>query len=148
MVKKIFVSLLIFLASLGTAYAYDMNSAVGNWIYINDYSDQSTMVVKIWQQAGTLYGKVVRIIPGAGRSSKDVCVQCEGDLKNKPILGMTILWGFTQDQDGYWANGKLLDPYSGKISERKINLINEGHQLQFHSLWRLTRHTQTWVRLN
>ena len=37
------------------------------------------------------------------------CKECKGDRKDKPIIGMTILWGLKQDGDE-WNGGEILDP--------------------------------------
>ena len=55
-----------------------------------------------------------------------LCKACEGERKDKPIIGMNFLWGLKKDGDQY-AGGEILDPKNGKIYRAKMKLI-DGRQ--------------------
>ncbi len=60
-----------------------------------------------------------------------VCKKCDGERKNKPIEGMTIMWGLKKDGDE-WSGGQILDPSKGKIYKVTIKLIDGGNKLDVH----------------
>lgn len=146
MYKKIISMLLMIFAISSSDYAYDMNSPIGTWINVDDATGQKLSLVKISQQNGTLSGKVVHVFPGSYGTTGDACTYCEGNLKNQPIKGMTVLWGFTPNADGTWLNGKVLNPATGEVNNRRMKLINNGQQMEFNNSNYLTRRTITWVR--
>lgn len=128
-------------------YADDMTSPVGDWVTISHATHEHISVVRIWQDHGILYGKVMKIFPGGNRDPNEHCIYCEGNLKNKPIAGMTVLWGFTQGQDGNWVNGHALDPHTGEVYRGSMELLNQGKQLKLTGYWGVFWHTQTWDRI-
>src|SRR3546814_16375839 len=48
--------------------------------------------------------------------------------KDKPVKGMTILWGLEQDGDE-WNGGTVLDPAKGKTYKSKVELLEGGQKL-------------------
>jgi uncharacterized protein (DUF2147 family) len=120
--------------SMQTTYAENLTSPIGNWITIDDKSNQPLSTVQIYQnnETGTLEGKVIKINPILGQKVDDLCLACKGDNKNKPILGMKIMWGMLQDESdlSFWHDGHVLDPKNGSIYSAKMSLINEGCQLK------------------
>jgi len=75
------------------------------------------------------------------------CVRCSGDLKDRRLVGLRIVWGLTQD-GGQWTGGEILDPDSGKIYRCSITMKDGGKKLRvrgFISLSMLGR-TEYWLR--
>jgi uncharacterized protein (DUF2147 family) len=54
------------------------------------------------------------------------CVRCDGDEKDRPLIGLTILWGLQKSGDK-WSGGKIRDP-DNKIYKCSIAL--EGNKLK------------------
>jgi len=50
----------------------------------------------------------------------------DASRRNNPIIGLFLMWGFSPDGDGKWANGQIYDPESGKIYSCKMSLKNPG----------------------
>jgi len=50
-------------------------------------------------------------------------------LRNRPILGLQILNGFTAKGNNRWANGTCYDPESGKSYKCKMHLVST-HKLE------------------
>ena len=65
----------------------------GMWKTIDDRDGSEKSVIEIFEQDGKLSGKVVRLLAGATYTT---CENCEGELKDKPIVGMTILSDLTK----------------------------------------------------
>lgn len=118
-------------------------SAAGEWKTIDDKTGQPKAVVQISDNSGELTGKIVKLFnhPDA------ICDKCEGEKKDKPIVGMTILWGLKKDGD-MWVNGKILDPKEGKVYSSKAQLADGGSKLEVRGFIgvSLLGRTQTWIR--
>jgi len=75
------------------------------------------------------------------------CQACTGDLKGRPVVGLTILQGLRREGE-VWAGGEVLDPNNGKVYKAQVRLAEAGERLQLRgyvgvpSLGR----TQTWRR--
>ncbi|GAB1407186.1 DUF2147 domain-containing protein [Thermomonas brevis] len=128
--------------------AQSASSATGRWKTIDDETGKVKSIVEITQTAsGELQGKVVDILH-SDKGPNPVCDKCSGANKNKPVKGMTILWGLKPDGAGKWAGGQILDPAKGKTYKSKLTLTDGGNKLQmrgFMGIEALGR-TQVWVR--
>ncbi|WP_407352182.1 DUF2147 domain-containing protein [Luteimonas sp. R10] len=97
----------------------------GRWKTIDDETGNAKSIVEITQAAdGTLSGKVVEILQ-SDRGPNPTCDKCSGERKDKPITGMTILWGLKPDGDA-WSGGTILDPAKGKTYKSKAKLIDDN----------------------
>ncbi len=66
--------------------------------------------MRITENNGVYEGKVEKIFNRQPDDDPDhLCRKCEGERKDKPIIGMTILWGLKKDGDQY-GGGEILDP--------------------------------------
>ncbi|MCD0259383.1 DUF2147 domain-containing protein [Xanthomonas melonis] len=143
--KTLIVALPLATASL---LAQASDSPVGRWKTIDDETGKPKSVVQIEQAAnGTLSGKVVEILQSA-KGPNPLCDKCDGERKNKPIKGMTILWGLKPDGTAVWGGGSVLDPAKGKTYKAKITLTEGGKKLQMRGYVGIEAlgRTQTWVR--
>jgi len=144
-------SLLMLLASLlaGPARAEDdpLASPVGRWTTIDDATGKPKSIVSIWEEAGLLFGKVEEILDPKPDDPDPRCVKCSGELKDRPIVGLRILWDFRRDGDR-WAGGRILDPENGKIYSCNLGLSDGGRKLRVHGFIGipLLGRTQTWLR--
>ena len=68
-------------------------------------------------------------------------------LRERPLLGLTIMTSFKADGDSRWKGGSVYDPNSGKTYKCKLNLI-DANTLEVRGYigvpW-LGR-TETWTR--
>jgi uncharacterized protein (DUF2147 family) len=95
--------------------------AVGVW----DSGEGSQ--IELYVQGGKLYGKELHTQKKLDNNG--VCKKCDGDLKNKPYVGMVILYGFTpQGADG-WSGGHLVDQSTGMVVSAIIKPENNGATL-------------------
>ncbi len=118
-------------------------SPVGYWQTSDPTTHQPNSIVHIWQNAGVLQGKVVKLYTNPNA----VCSQCSGNLHNKAVQGMTVLWGFTQ-RGNVWADGKILAVRRGVVFPASLALTNNGQQLSIRVKAFGGGHTQTWSRVN
>ncbi|MDT0554477.1 DUF2147 domain-containing protein [Patiriisocius hiemis] len=139
--KVIFTLALIFTASL-TVSAQDV---MGKWKTIDDETGEAKSIVEIYQRDGKVYGKVVEILNKDRQDAK--CEDCEGEDKDKPVLGLEIIKGLEKDDDEY-NGGKILDPQNGKLYKCYITL-EEDDKLKVRGYigFSLIGRTQYWYRV-
>ena len=121
-----------------------LGHAVGLWQLTNS-DGSSGGKVETYLVEGKLEGKVTEV--RAGRTPKDLCDKCAGELKNKPILGMVIMRNFHPQGDD-WVEGTVVDPENGKEYKGKIWAVgaDELHMRGFVGIQLLGR-TEVWKRI-
>jgi Uncharacterized protein conserved in bacteria len=138
---------------LGSTAVYAASDTpVGTWKTIDDTTHQPKSIVEITDHDGELQAKIVKLL---NRSAEDIakdgehpnCTKCEGERKDQPIEGMTIMWGVTRDGD-VWSGGKILDPKNGKTYKVKLSLLDNGSKLDVHGYigFALLGRSQVWER--
>lgn len=119
----------------------------GKWKTIDDQTGSVRSIVEIFEKNGKAFGKVIKGFPGPGESEDKLCDLCEGELKSKPIIGMTIITDMEYDADDQeWEDGEILDPDSGQVYDCKLWL--EDGELKVRGYVALFYRTQSWVRVN
>ena len=134
---------LVWVLVAGFAYA-GSTSPVGYWETIDDDGVTPTSIVQIYQEGDELSGKIVKILRKDAPPDA-VCEACRGDLKDKPVVGLRIIWGMKEDGD-QWEGGQILDPDSGK--DYKCTLVVDGDKLKVRGFlgFSLLGRTQVWRR--
>ena len=128
---------------LASAHAADLNSPVGQWRTIDKESGKPKSIVQITESGGALTGTIVKLLEGA---SEKTCSKCEGDLKDKPLVGMKILWDLKQKGDE-WVGGKIFNPADGGTYDSKAKLANGGKTLEVTGKWLFVSKQQDWQRV-
>jgi len=123
------------------------NSPVGRWRTIDDATGKPTSIVVLREEGGRLIGTIERIYESYPRESNPMCTACKGELKDKPIVGMKILWSLSKQGDG-WTNGMIFDPDSGKTYNCSITLQDGGSRMKVRGFLgvSLFGRTQYWLR--
>ncbi|NID14133.1 DUF2147 domain-containing protein [Luteibacter yeojuensis] len=122
------------------------DTPVGKWKTIDDKTHEVKSIVEISENGGLLEGKVVQVLKSE-HGPHPVCAKCDGERKNKPIEGMTIMWGLKKDGDE-WSGGQILDPAKGKIYKVTLKLMDGGSKLDVHGYigFSLIGRSQEWIR--
>src|SRR5204863_6760001 len=77
---------------LGLASTFAGNdSPVGIWKTFDDKMGQPKSIVRITERDGELSGKVLQVLESP-EGPHPLCRPCEGERKDQPVEGMTILW--------------------------------------------------------
>ncbi len=137
--KKIVTIIFLFLFQLSFS-----QSIFGKWITIDDENGKEKGVVEIYEHKGKVYGRITDIFEVEHKHRK--CEKCEGEDKNKLILGLVIIKGLVKNGD-YFEGGKVLDPKNGKKYHCKITL--EGKEkliVRGYIGIPLFGRSQTWIR--
>jgi len=141
----------ILLAALSLSFSLqawaDTNSPVGLWRTIDDKTGKERSLVRITETEGVLDGKVEKIFDEPGDDPQHLCRKCEGERKDKPVLGMTILWGMKKHGEEY-SGGEILAPKSGQIYRCHMRVIDGGKKLEVRGYIgvSLFGRSQTWLR--
>ncbi len=142
--KRYITAALLFCAAL-TAVASD--TPVGVWRTIDDKTGNEKSLVRIVEANGELRGTIEKLFREPGEEPNPNCDKCEGDRKNKPVIGMMILTGMKRQGDEY-AGGQILDPANGKTYKCKIWTSDGGKKLNVRGFIgvSLLGRTQVWQR--
>ncbi len=100
---------------------------------------QSTVEVRV--QEGKLYATVVSIHTGTEKNP--LCEKCEGDLKDKPVIGMEVINGLTLKKN-IWEKGKVFDPETGGAYKGRVWL--EDGMLMVRGYVGFVYQTKAWRR--
>jgi len=138
----VFVTFLFFFSAHG-------QSVVGKWKTVDDKTGIVKSIIEITEADGLYKAHVIKLLDPEYAGTNPVCELCKGEKKNKPILGLEIMWNLVKDNAQKWSGGKILDPENGKIYGCKLSLENDetlkvrGY-LGFAALGR----NQYWYRQN
>jgi uncharacterized protein (DUF2147 family) len=92
-----------------------------------------------------MYGFVEKIVEPGKENAR--CGKCDGQQKNKPIVGMTIIDGLKENKDGEWKGKTLFDPEQAMTFRCKIWLNpDNSDELKVRGYLAFIYRTQTWVR--
>jgi uncharacterized protein (DUF2147 family) len=125
-------------------------SPVGRWKTVDDSTGKVKSIVAIREENGKLYGTIEELFDPP--VPHPTCYLCTGDLKDRPLVGLRILWDFVPDgsnqNGGEWSGGQVLDPETGKIYRASIALEDGGKKLRLHGYFLVTLlgRTEHWLR--
>ncbi|MSQ58275.1 MAG: DUF2147 domain-containing protein [Betaproteobacteria bacterium] len=133
---------------LWSVMASAAQSPTGLWRTIDDETGKERSIVRVFEVNGELQGVVEKIIDRPGDDPAHLCKKCEGDRKDKPVIGMAILWGLKKKSDTEYAGGQIMDPKNGKIFRCKLKLIEQGKKLEVRGYIgvSLIGRSQVWLR--
>lgn len=142
-------SLLAFIVAslpMATFAADELDGSV--WKTVDDKTNQPKALVKFKENGdGTLSGNIQKVLAPA---AKQIWTDCEGEFKNKPLVGATIVTGLKNVADNQYANGSIVDPESGKTYKFKADLSKDGKTLSGRGYVGVSAigRDQTWYRVN
>jgi len=135
----------LFWLGLASTFA-GSDSPVGIWKTFDDKTRRPKSIVRITEQDGELSGKVLQVLESP-EGPHALCRPCEGERKDQPVEGMTILWGAKKD-GASWGGGQILDPENGKIYRVTLTPRDGGQKLEVHGYIGIPAvgRSQTWQR--
>ena len=99
-----------------------VSNIVGSWKTIDDKTGDAKSIVRIYKETdGKYYGKIEQLF----QNPDNKCVNCKGELKDKPILGMVIITEMKEKGDKL-DGGYILDPANGEKYNATISLDKDG----------------------
>ena len=139
--KRFITIIAIVLVSI-TSTAQDV---FGKWKTIDDITGEAKSIIEIYERDGKVYGKVLKILNEEHKD--DICTECTGKDRGKPIVGLELLRGLEKDGDAY-EDGTIIDPENGKEYKCYIAL-EEKDKLKIRGYvgFSLLGRTQYWYRV-
>ena len=135
---------ILLITSVILSYISFSQSVLGTWKTIDDNTGKERSNILVYKSGdGKVYGKITKITDPTRQTAK--CTECKGDKKDKPIMGMLLVEGLTQNGNEY-SGGTITDPDTGKVYDCKIWL--EGEDLKVRGYLGWFYRTQTWKKVN
>ena len=117
----------------------------GKWKTVDDETGMESGIVEIYEKAGKVYGRIIEILEKEKKHFK--CEMCEGEDKNKPVLGLVIIKGLKKKGD-FYEGGKVTDPKNGKSYHCKMSLEGKDKLIVRGYIGiSLFGRSQTWFRI-
>ena len=104
-------------------------SPVGRWKTVDDRTGKVKSIVALRLQNGELSGTIETLFDPP--VPHPTCYLCTGAQKDRPLVGLQVLWGFRKDGD-QWSGGQVLDPETGKIYRASLAVEEGGKALRLH----------------
>ncbi len=136
---------LVILAVASVAGAQS-STPVGVWKTVNEKGEAEGLV-RIVEVAGELRGTVEKVFSPPAPDANPLCLDCSGERKGRPVIGMEILSGLRWDGVQY-SGGEILDPDNGKSYRCRMRVVDEGRKLEVRGYIgiSLLGRTQVWLR--
>jgi len=116
---------------------------LGQWETYDEVTKEKKAVIEIYKSDNLYFGKIVENFV---KDSKEICENCKGKNKNKPIIGLVIIEDIKEDGDEF-NGGTILDPENGKSYKCFLELINENKlKVRGYLGFSIFGRTQYWVR--
>jgi uncharacterized protein (DUF2147 family) len=144
LIRALAVAFLLLLP--GAAIAQALTPA-GLWKTFSDHTGEADGLVRIVEVNGEFIGKVLAVFSPPATDPNPLCEECSGELKDQPVVGMTILRGLRWDGEEY-SGGEILDPDDGRVYRCRLRLAEGGRKLQVRGFIGISLfgRTQTWER--
>jgi Uncharacterized protein conserved in bacteria (DUF2147) len=133
----------------GRAGAQDgLPSATGLWRQIDDRTGESQGWFLIYEAGGVYEGAIAKMFLKPGDDPHPICTRCQGDQKDKPSLGLTIIKNMQRNGLNY-EKGTILDPRDGNVYNALMQLSPDGQSLTVRGYLgiALFGRNQVWHRL-
>jgi uncharacterized protein (DUF2147 family) len=107
----------------------------GYWKSLDKDTGKTQSIFRIWEDKGKLVGKVVKTFPKPnGEKPQELCTECTGNQKDKPVVGLIFLWGLELDKENprKWVEGKVLNPEDGKTYNAEVELSADAQELTIY----------------
>lgn len=141
---KIFM---IVFALLAPVSVWATSPVVGKWKTIDDETGKPKSIVEITQVGDEFKGHVLEILNPD--KPNPACEKCKGDKKDKPIVGLEIMWNMKEtEKDSEWSKGEILDPNNGKTYSCRMRLKDDGKKLEVRGFigFSLIGRSQVWIK--
>ena len=132
--------ILVFLVSF-SGQAQDI---FGQWKTIDDQTGEAKSIVEIYKRDGKVFGKIVSILNPEVKDA--LCLKCEREDKNKPVLGFELIKNMTKE-GRYYKNGTIFDPEHGKKYKCRLMLTENPDILQLRGYIAFLYASQYWQRV-
>ena len=135
---------LFLLAILTLSVTVNGQSILGKWVTYDDETNEKKGLILIYKKNQTFFAKIIKNYDG----EKDaICEECEGEKRNKPIIGLVIIENLKKNGNVY-EGGTILDPETGDVYSCYLELISANKlKVRGYMGFSIFGRTQYWQRV-
>jgi uncharacterized protein (DUF2147 family) len=122
------------LLMLASSAAVAQQSVTGLWRNVDDSTGEVKAEIRIVETNGVVSGRIEKVLAKDAKPD-DKCTKCEGDRKDKPMVGLEIIRG-----------DRILDPENGREYRLSLAPLDGGQKLQVRGYLGPFYRTQVWLR--
>ncbi len=116
--KKVPLLLLLLTLPLATI----AQNITGEWETYDDVTQEKKALIEIYETKGRYFAKIVKSYVS---DPNEICSECKGHKKGKPIAGLVIIENLKEDGDEF-NGGTIMDPENGKTYKCYLELQDDG----------------------
>jgi len=137
---KILLSCFILLLISSLSFALDPDAIIGKWL-----TSDKDAIIEFYKCGKKYCGRIV----WAKEPNKKDIHNPDPSLRNRPLLGATILEGFEFNGKNEWVHGRIYDPDNGKKYKCKLKIDKDGIlEVRGYMLIPLFGKTVKWTRVD
>lgn len=142
-IKLLIIGILLGISSMAQS---KNDGIIGNW-----FNEEQNTLIHIYEENGKYFGKIVWLLKPFDENGNPKTDPLNDDesLRNRPRMGMVIMYNFEYDGNNEWDDGNIYDPssgneYSGSMKLTSSNKLDLRGYVGFSWLGRTTE----WTRKN
>lgn len=124
-------------------------SPTGHWRATHYLSGKPCAIISIREVQGELRGRIEKVLNPPPGYENPICTECQGNKRNKPVIGMEVIWGLKREGNGY-SDGWALDPVYGNTYHVGLEVTDGGKRLKVFGYVRIIfkiGRTEIWERV-
>jgi uncharacterized protein (DUF2147 family) len=149
--KLLYLAFLLMAVQFGVRAQSKADHIIGYYLTVDDETGNAQSQIQIFKATnGKYYGKIVWLAEPAQNGKIKVDEKNpDKTLRNRPIIGLQLLKGFSFDEKtGEWNDGTIYNPTGGKTYNCFIK--SEGNKLKIRGFigaaWMGLGKTTTWMK--
>lgn len=86
------------------------------------------VAIEVFECDGLVCGRIIWLVrPRTPEGQPDVDrLNPDPNLRQRPLCGLTMIWGLQADGPGHWSNGSLYDPLDGNTYDLTVERTAPG----------------------
>ncbi len=144
----LFLACFSILGANGVAAQQGQPTVLGLWQQVDPATGKSESWFLFFENNGVYEGAIAKMFIKPGDDPNPICTRCQGEQKNAPMLGLTIVKQMHRNGLKY-ENGTILDPRDGNVYNALMELSPDGQKLTVRGYLgiALFGQNQIWYRL-
>ena len=114
---------------------------IGIWVTVDDETGKEKSHVEVYEKDQKLFGKIIKLLL---KPQNTVCEVCDGERKNKPLVGMVIISNMKKSGNK-WEGGKIYKADAGKEYNGFFKMAGPDKLIVTGKVLFITK-SQTWRR--
>ena len=111
------------------------------WVTVDDETGKEKSHVEVYEKDQKLFGKIIKLLL---KPQNTVCEVCDGERKNKPLVGMVIISNMKKSGNK-WEGGKIYKADAGKEYNGFLKMAGPDKLVVTGKVLFITK-SQTWRR--